>query len=605
MVPRGYCIERRESVSTTALTTRWSVAAGAGETLSDYPRPQMRRGSYLSLNGKWQYAIMRGDELVSGGEILVPFAPESALSGVNHILLPDEVLYYEVKFDLPEGFRRDRVLLHFGAVDQVCKVQVNGLEVGGHQGGYTAFTLDVTDALCDGMNILSMEVRDATEYAPYGRGKQRLQRKGDFATLFYTPVSGIWKSVWVESVPAAYIEDLRVTPRYDTSEIVVTMKTSAGAAGSIEVLLRGNTVARQAVNAEHQEYVIAIPDCESWSPEHPVLYDLSIQYGEDRVTSYFGMRKVETKRDAWGILRFYLNDEPLFMNGVLEQGYWPDGLLTAPSDEAFVHDIETLKDMGYNMIRQHVKVEAEQFYYHCDRIGMLVWQDIPNGGGRYHMNFVTTLPNVRPRMGRSVSDRHYALFARQDAAGRQVYYDELAAIITELYNHPSIVCWVPFNEGWGQFDAIEVTARLREMDNTRLIDQACGWYDQGGGDMYTIHNYWRRLRVEPQSDRVVALTEYGGYALPVPGHMYSERGAGYKDYRSSEELTAAYVALVERDILPNLRKGLSAAIYTQVSDVEEECNGLMTYDREVLKMDADRVRELHERVLTKFQKSIK
>lgn len=592
------------------LTTRWSEAARVGQTLREYPRPQLVRNDWISLNGVWQYTITNGEETVMTGDILVPFAPEAMLSGVNHILQPNETLRYEAKFDLPKGWcSTGHILLHFGAVDQVCRVWVNGQEVGGHEGGYTAFTIDITDAIHSDENMLALEVHDATEHAPYGRGKQRLQRKGDFNTLFYTPVSGIWKSVWMERVPATYIERLQITPLYDDAAVSIAITSNAPAEGEIVISLHGDVVARQTIDTRCDHYVIGLSDFAEWTPEQPVLYDLEIRYGEDQVTSYFGMRKVEIRRDAQGILRFYLNNEATFMNGVLDQGYWPDGLLTAPSDEAYVHDIETLRGMGYNLIRQHIKVEPERFYYHCDRLGMLVWQDMPNGGGRYCHPFVTVLPNVWPWIGRHVRDHHYRLFARVDEAGRQIYDQELEEIVQELYNHPSIVGWVPFNEGWGQFDARKVTARLRELDDTRLIDEACGWYDQGGGDMLAIHNYWRRLRVWPQQDRVVALTEYGGYALPVPGHMYSERGAGYKDYRTSEELTDAYVGLLERDILPNLEHGLSAAVYTQMSDVEEECNGLVTYDRAVCKMDAERLRAVHRRIyerfadLTKVQKS--
>lgn len=668
-----------------SLRTRWSDAAAAGETLGEYPRPRMRRDSYLSLNGTWQYAVVRpgtGDaedrsnanavrsafdgatvvsndvavvcaneqaaEPVCAGEILVPFAPESLLSGVHHILQPDEVLYYRRTFELPQGFHKGRVLLHLDAVDQICRVWVNDQYVGSHEGGYTAFTLEITDALRDGSNELYVEVRDQTEYAPYGRGKQRLQSAGRFSYLFYTPVSGIWKSVWLESVPAAYIAELRVTPVYDVAAVSVVVTVVGDAGGEVdgsadgvmmddrvEVLLNGAVVSRQVLEPVHwseeataglglepdrlneavaarrgqepRQYkaVLSLPGFHAWTPDNPVLYDLRVRMGDDEVWSYLGMRKIDMQRDVHGILRFYLNNEPIFMHGLLDQGYWPDGLLTAPSDEAYIHDIMTLKGMGYNLIRKHIKVEAERFYYHCDRLGMLVWQDIPNGGGDYNMMFVTVLPNVSNWVCRHIGDHHYSLYARRSEASRQCYYTELEETIAELYHHPSIVAWTPFNEGWGQFDAEQVTRRIRELDGTRLVNQACGWYDQGGGDMYAIHNYWRTLKVTPQTDRVVALTEYGGYALPVPGHMACDHTFGYKDYKSSEELTDAYADLIARDILGNLRNGLSAAIYTQVSDIETEINGLMTYDRAVDKMDAARIREFNEQVYRMFAEAVR
>lgn len=585
------------------LETKWSAAAAAGETLGEYPRPQLQRDSYYSLNGMWDYRIEREGTPVCAGEIRVPFAPECPLSGVQHILQPGETLTYEAKLDLPAALRpgrADRVLLHFGAVDQVCHVWVNDREVGSHAGGYTAFTCDITEALQEGENRLRVVVRDDTEQAPYGRGKQRLDHNIQYSSLFYTPVSGIWKSVWIERVPAAYIERLRITPRYDDAAVTIAIESAQTAAGQVEISLRSEVVARKELAPGQQEITIPLPDFEAWSPAQPTLYDVCIRFGDDAVRSYFGMRKVERRRDADGIWRFRLNDEPIFMNGVLDQGYWPDGLLTAPSDEALVYDIETLRSMGYNLIRKHIKVEPERFYYHCDRLGMLVWQDVPNGGGDYNMTFVATLPNAIPWIGRHLGDHHYAWFGRADAEGRRIYYQELAELVAELYNHPSIVAWVPFNEGWGQFDAQVATDRVREMDDTRLIDQACGWFDQGGGDMYAIHNYFWPLRTRVQRDRVLALTEYGGYALPVPGHLACEKEFGYKGYHSQEELTAAYEALIGKSVLAHLQNGLCAAIYTQVSDVEEEINGLMTYDRAVTKMDIEKIRAINARIYQRF-----
>ena len=614
------------------LKTRWSAAAAAGETLSEYPRPQMARDSFYSLNGFWRYAVAklprRGQDekpqRVSAGNILVPFCPESELSGVGHILKPDEVLLYQKKFTLPEGFAKDRVLLHFGGVDQQCKVWVNGHFAGAHEGGYTAFSLDITEYLTEGENELRLRVRDETEFAPYGRGKQRLYPKGKYASLFYTPVSGIWKTVWLESVPKDYIRGLHLIPLYDEGAVEIELETgeqeAAGSAGCsapaseasgacaadraaqklsaahIEISFHGEAVAEQELQPGEQKVRIPLGAFHSWTPEHPDLYDLKIRFGADEVRSYFGMRKISAERDKKGILRFFLNNEPIFMNGLLDQGYWPDGLLTAPSDEALIYDIQKMKDLGYNLIRKHVKTEPDRFYYHCDRLGMLVWQDMPNGGGIYNMFFVTELPNTFDWFCRSVKDSHYAMFARSSAKGRKQYYEELEAMIRQLGNHPSIVAWVPFNEGWGQFDAKKATALIRRLDPERLVNEACGWFDQGGGDMYSIHNYRRPLTTAPQKDRVVALTEYGGYSLAVRGHFACEKEFGYKAFQTSGALTDAYEALIERDVLSNIPRGLSAAIYTQTSDIEEEINGLMTYDREVVKFEPERIRAINRKI---------
>lgn len=338
----------------------------------------------------------------------------------------------------------------------------------------------------------------------------------------------------------------------------------------------------------------------AWSPEDPHLYDVVIKMGSDVVKSYFGMRKVSVERDKKGILRFCLNNKPFFFNGILDQGYWPDGLLTAPCDEVLLYDIEKLKEMGYNTIRKHIKVEPERFYYHCDRLGMMVWQDMPNGGGDYNMIFVTYLTNAFDWFARGIKDHHYSWFKREDKEGRRQYYKDLTGMIRHLYNHPSIAVWVPFNEGWGQFDANKATELIRKKDPTRLVNEACGWFDQKGGDMYSIHNYVRKLKVKPQS-RVVALTEYGGYAYPVKEHMACEKEFGYQHYHSKEELTANYKRLWEEEIYPNLEHGLCSAIYTQTSDIEEEINGVMTYDREVDKLIVDEVLKLNQRLYQEFE----
>ncbi len=583
------------------LFTKWGQEFNPNSILPEYPRPGMVRDSYLNLNGVWEYGIVQDNAPESyQGTILVPFSPETYLSGVGKILKPHETLYYRKRFTVPDGFKKVRVLLHFGAVDQECRVFLNSTCLGGHKGGYLPFTFDITDSLTDGENILTLAVKDRTEQAPYARGKQKLAKKGKYASLFYTPQSGIWKTVWLESVEENYIKSFRITPVFDSSSVrfhVIPLKK--GEPISIEILDGFTRIVQgQADMDGHAEFFI--PEMIPWTPDNPHLYDVRIQMGKDIVQSYFGMRKISTGRDKNGILRFFLNNRPIFFNGILDQGYWPESLLTPPSDEALMHDILTLKSLGFNTIRKHIKIESDRFYYHCDKLGMLVWQDMPNGGGDYNMIFVTYLANAFDWFARGVRDSHYRLFKRQDPEGRRQYYRELAGMVSHLYNFPSIAVWVPFNEGWGQFDARKATVLIRRLDKTRLVNEACGWFDQGGGDMYSIHNYVHRLKIRPQPDRVVALTEYGGYAYPIREHMACEKQFGYKHYHSQKELTENYKRLWTEEILPNLKNGLSSAIYTQTSDVEEEINGIMTYDRELIKPDAETVRSLNRQLTQKF-----
>lgn len=609
------------------LISRWGKEIDPGNILQEYPRPNLVRDSYFNLNGEWECRINESETADFYDEtIIVPFSPESMLSGVGKIVMPHQRLHYRKKFTLPEGFKKSRVLLHFGAVDQECSVFVNGIRVGGHKGGYLPFHFDITDSLRQGENELTLSVTDRTEQSPHARGKQKLQKKGKYASLFYTPQSGIWKTVWMESVEKAYIEDVRITPLYDDSsvrfEITVLnacktsgAETSGGKASGGEtsgtvrlaVLDRGGKIGQAEITVRQEKEIkqvisqeIKLDGFKPWTPDTPHLYDVIIRYGEDEVRSYFGMRKLSTGRDGKGILRFFLNNKPYFFNGILDQGYWPESLMTAPSDEALVYDIIKLKEMGYNTIRKHVKIEAERFYYHCDRLGMMVWQDMPNGGGEYNMVFVTHLPNASDRFARGVSDRHYGIFKRKDGEGRRQYYTDLKNMVSTLYNYPSIAVWVPFNEGWGQFDAAKATKEVREIDSGRLINEACGWFDQGGGDMYSIHNYRHKLKVKPQQDRVVALTEYGGYAYPVEEHLSCKKEFGYQHYHSTEELTQNYKRLWEEEIYPNLQYGLCSAIYTQTSDIEEEINGVLTYDREIVKLDEDQVKEMNDKLYGMF-----
>ena len=568
------------------LTTPWGERLDENRILIEYPRPQMRRDSYLNLNGRWEYAITDSDEPPRcwDGTILVPFSPESALSGVGRTLRPGQTLWYRREVTVPQGFipRDGRLLLHFGAVDQEAAVYLNGVLLGRHMGGYNAFTLDATDALGP-RNTLLVRVHDDTDASFHSRGKQKTRRGG----IWYTPQSGIWQTVWMEAVPRRYIEGLHIVPLFDRSAVEVTVRCAQPL--QCEATVDGRTVPFTSGEAAR----IPMPDFRAWSPEDPYLYDLSVTLGEDRVESYFGMRKVEVRADRGGVKRLFLNGEPYFHSGLLDQGYWPDGLYTAPSDEALIFDIQTAKSMGFNMLRKHIKVEPMRWYYHCDRLGMLVWQDMPSGGGKYRFSTIT-LPLIT---GIHRRDNRYRAFARTSSQGRAEYMDELEEMVLQLFNAPSVALWVPFNEGWGQFDSTFVMERLRLLDPTRPVDPASGWHDQGAGDLRSLHVYFKPFRFRrDRRGRALALSEFGGYNLRVDGHSFNQKDYGYRRLPDAAALWRDFARLYEREVLPAVPQGLCAAVYTQLSDVEDELNGLMTYDRRVVKLDADDVRELNERL---------
>ncbi len=566
--------------------------------LDEYPRPQLVRDSHLNLNGHWDYAItpLEAEEPAAyDGEILVPYSPETALSGVRRTVSAREALWYRRTVVLPEHFVKDRVLLHFGAVDQSCEVLLNGVKVGGHVGGYLPFVLDVTEALVPGENTLVVKVRDVTDAADHARGKQR----GEHGGIWYTPQSGIWQTVWAESVPAEHVRDMVIVPHLDEACVEVTVRAQAerGRTARVDVLRDGAVIAT-AETAPGVPVRLPITDVRTWTPEDPYLYDLEVRLGDDLVRGYFGMRSFGVGPDASGLPRLLLNGRPYFHAGVLDQGYWDGGMYTPPSDEAMVRDIQTMKDLGFTMLRKHAKIEPLRWYHHCDRLGILVWQDIVNGGGPYRPA-VVTLPAVLPIVRlRDVGPRAHRRLGRADADGRAEFESELRATVEHLRNVVALAVWVPFNEGWGQFDAARIAAELTELDTTRTIDHASGWHDQGAGDIRSLHVYFRRFRVpgRRRDRRVLALTEYGGYSLPVEGHRSSERLFGYRRYRTSDDLARAFVRLHEQQIIPAIPHGLSATVYTQLSDVQDEMNGLLTQDREVVKLPAQDVRAVTSRL---------
>lgn len=569
------------------MLTKWGAALDRSCPLPEYPRPQLRRESFYNLNGAWNYAVTpSGDEPeVWDGEIVVPFSPEAPLSGAARGPAKDEYLHYRRGFTLPEGFQKSRVLLHFGAVDQIAEVFVNGISAAKHSGGYWPFSADITNLLREGENVLRVTVRDNADDPTFAYGKQRYKRGG----MWYTAQSGIWQTVWLESVPEIYVKSLRITPEYDAARVRIELET-AGGSTAITCDVRsadGSFVAGSW--AKDGVCVVPLPGFRAWTPDDPYLYTLDITCGEDHVESYFAMRKF-SYMELGGHRVFGLNDVPLFHNGLLDQGYYPDGLLTPPSDEAMVNDIETMKRCGFNMLRKHIKIEPLRWYYHCDRLGMIVWQDMVSGGQPYSFLHVSALPTLGKV---DLPDKDAKPYGRSGMLSRARFRREMTDTVRLLYNCPCIALWTVFNEGWGQFDALDMAMELKKLDATRFIDHASGWQDQGYGEMKSRHIYFRPVKLK-NDGRALALTEYGGYILAVDGHRWTDKVFGYRICRDGASLARDYEKLMREQVLPHIRReGLTAAVYTQITDVEEELNGLMTYDREVLKIPEETLREIN------------
>ncbi len=550
----------------------------------EYPRPQLMRKHWKNLNGTWRLTVQNYPE--KGQEqdfaITVPFSPESVLSGVKiPSLTPEQMLIYEREIMLGESEIIDKVLLHFGGVDAVSRVYVNGNLAGEHTGGFTPFTLDITPWICVGENTLRVTVTDPTETKPQGRGKQLLNPSG----IWYTAQSGIWQTVWLECVVKEYVQDITVRPLFDESAVYIAVETESSEI-TVQVLDGERVLATY--TGENKEVRLPLVEFTPWSPENPKLYGLKITAGRDSVSSYFGMRKFSVEnaeRGSKAKKRFYLNGKPYFLTGVLDQGYYKQGLLTPPDEETVVRDLQMLKEMGFNCVRKHIKVEPLRFYYHCDRLGLLVLQDFVNGGDPYKFSVVA----LRPFLHILTKDDKYKFFGRADERGRNQFNSEARETVSALKNAVSICTWVPFNEGWGQFDAKKAYEWIKKMDPTRTVDSVSGWHDQGDGssDFLSIHNYFTRLKV-PKSKRAVLLSEFGGYSMCV-----GEDGFGYRKYESREELARALTKLYQTKVAPLVKKGLSGAIYTQLSDVETEINGLITYDRTTEKVDRELMKKLN------------
>ncbi|HPF37569.1 MAG TPA: glycoside hydrolase family 2 TIM barrel-domain containing protein [Phycisphaerae bacterium] len=566
------------------IRTTWADQVKADSVLPEYPRPQMTRRAWTNLNGHWDYAITpRGTDKPTSwaGKILVPFCIESDLSGVAGRVGPENELWYHRTFRAPDGWKDRRTLLHFGAADWKAYAYVNGKRVGAHQGGYDAFSFDITDALQDGDNELVVRVWDPTGAGYQPRGKQTLNPNG----IWYTAVTGIWGTVWMETVPRTFIHALRIDTDFAANTLKVGVETAGETAGyslELDTMIGGLSYHAK---AKAGEPLTLTPETRIpvWSPTEPTLHEFTIELKDargntiDHVGSYFGFRSIEIRKDSAGVNRLFLNGEPLFQYGPLDQGWWPEGLYTAPTDEALKYDLEVTKRLGFNMVRKHVKVEPARWYYWCDKLGLLVWQDMPSGDA--YIN--SQQPDIR-----------------RTAQSGYNFERELRRMIEGLYNHPCIVMWVPYNEGWGQWETARIVEFVRGLDSTRLVDNTSGWADRNVGDVLDIHSY-PAPRIDRLDDRrAVVNGEFGGLGLPMKGHLWQEKDNwGYRTYETQAALTDAYCNMLG-DLHRLVGRGVAAAVYTQTTDVEGEVNGLMTYDRSVLKMDEARAAAAANRLYT-------
>ena len=566
-----------------------------GESPHDlHPMPQARRKNWLCLNGKWEFTKVDGRERCRYyGDILVPFSPETLLSGVKEgfVLQPEETLVYTRKFYLNDDMLLGVTKLHFGAVDSRCRVRVNGTEVGAHTGGFTAFSMDISDFVKKGENEIVVRVQDEGTRNHGARGKQNDKHGG----IWYTPQSGIWQTVWLESMPKKYIRGLKITP--NANDKSVRIQVDGDDEKQIAVLDNGKQIMLEKFTSD----CVLRYDFALWSPENPKLYDFVIRnQAGDELYSYFGVRSFGKAKDKNGKMRLTLNGKPYFFNGVLDQGYFSDGMLTYPSEQAMVDELKLMKEMGFNTLRKHIKIEPMRWYYHCDRLGIAVWQDFVNGGGEYKFTHIAAFPFL----GFHHRDDDYKYFARENERGRQEFAEMVDETLAQLYNCTCIAVWVPFNEGWGQFDSAKWTAYVREKDATRIIDSVSGWHDQGVGqtDLKSLHIYYTKLKV-PKDTRPVVLSEFGGYSWKIDGHVYAEdKEFGYKKFRSRADLVAALKKLYLEKLKPLIAKGLCGCIYTQVSDVEEEINGFVTYDRKVVKVPPVEMAKINKEIMSEANK---
>ena len=579
------------------MTTRWTDDVNIDCPLNEYPRPQLQRSDWQNLNGKFDFTITDLTEAVPdsfNGEIIVPFAPECYLSGVGRHISPKENLWYRKKFTLDECFEGKRAILHFGAVDYKSEVFINGKKAGSHIGGYNPFSFDITDYLVDGENELIVKVFDPTDSGCQDRGKQVHESKG----FWYTATSGIWQTVWLEPVSEIHATKIVITPDIDNSTVNIKTNCTSDDVTLKAIIKDDDKIIFAGVISTDEN--IELKDIKLWSPENPFLYDMAVAVFDsdnklvDKFSSYFGMRKFSVDNDANGIPRLFLNNKPYFQNGLLDQGYWSDGGLTAPCDEAMIFDIKRIKELGFNMLRKHIKVEPHRWYYHCDRLGMIVWQDMVCGAEKIDMFAVGVLPNI---FIRKIKDNRYKLFGVGSPECRDEHEKAIYETVENLYNFPCIGCWVPFNEAWGQFDAKRIAEEMKAFDPSRIVDHASGWHDQGGPDLKSVHQYILPVMMPKKDGRPFVLSEFGGYSRIIENHVWNyDKSFGYVMFKTKASLTKAYKKLYEKQIIPKISKGLSASVYTQVSDVEFEVNGLYTYDREMLKIDEDTIKEINSKM---------
>ena len=573
------------------IKTAWAEQVNPQQVLPEYPRPIMERADWQNLNGEWDYAIRPKGEVEPAtfdGKILVPFAVESSLSGVQQMVGEANELWYKRTFQVPSAWKGKEILLHFGAVDWQADVFVDDVLIGSHVGGYTPFSLNVTPYLSakSATHKLVVRVWDPSDKGYQSRGKQVSNPEG----IWYTPVTGIWQTVWLEPVNASHITAIKAIPDVDKQVMHVTVSTCSPSLASdiveVELLDKGQVIA-SAKGVQGKELRLAVKQPTLWEPSNPYLYDMKVRLTKngrsvDEVKSYTAFRKISTVRDAQGLMRMCLNDKPLFQYGPLDQGWWPDGLYTAPTDEALLYDIKKTKEWGFNMIRKHVKVEPARWYYHCDKEGILVWQDMPSGD----------MDNQwKPRVYNGGTDR------QRTEASIANYYQEWKEIMDLCISNPSVVVWVPFNEAWGQFDTEKVVAWTQAYDPSRLVNPASGGNHRPCGDILDLHNYPGPDMFLFDPIRVNVLGEYGGIGLAVEDHLWwNKRNWGYIQFKNSDEVTAEYVKYAKQ-LKDFVKKGFSAAVYTQTTDVEGEVNGLMTYDRKVIKINEAQVRAINQEVI--------
>ena len=576
------------------IKTPWGEQLNPKNVLPEYPRPIMERQDWKNLNGSWNYAITKKGEAAPGnyqGEILVPFAVESSLSGVGKRINEHQELWYQRTFDVPSSWKGKQILLHFGAVDWKADVWVNDVKVGQHTGGFTPFYFDITSALNKGNNQLVVKVWDPADRGEQPRGKQVERPEG----IWYTPVTGIWQTVWLEPVAAQHIAHLKTTPDIDKKTVKVEVATNVCSPDKVEVkVFDGKNLVAKGAALNGVPVELTMPeDVKLWSPESPSLYDMEVTLYKDgkaidQVKSYTALRKFSTHKDKNGITRLQLNNKDYFQFGPLDQGWWPDGLYTAPTDEALVYDLKKIKDFGYNMVRKHVKVEPARWYTYCDQLGLIVWQDMPNGG--------------RGPAEWQMHKYYDGADAIRSAKSEANYRKEWKEIIDYLYSYPSIGVWVPFNEAWGQFKTPEIAAWTKEYDPSRLVNPASGGNHYTCGDILDLHNYPGPNLYLYDPTRATVLGEYGGIGMALKGHLWlADKNWGYVKFNTPEEVTNEYIKYADH-LLELIEKGFSAAVYTQITDVEEEVNGLVTYDRKVIKVDEPKIKAINQKICNSLNK---